>query len=148
LQAQPFTANQTYDFSGTLRPKYISGALLSTIRVLQATPEELQALLQGHPYIGNMISARNEASTYASLRELLLAKVNVAKFQSDRERLGKLLLDGVPQSNRQVMALTIQVEERELARSAIALVGRYQAALDALGEAYVPPDGRQPSVVL
>ncbi len=95
-----------------------------------------------------MISARNEASTYASLRELLLAKVNVAKFQSDRERLGKLLLDGVPQSNRQVMALTIQVEERELARSAIALVGRYQAALDALGEAYVPPDGRQPSVVL
>jgi hypothetical protein len=150
LQAQPLTAEQTYDFAGTLRPNFISGALLSTVRVIQATPEELQALLDGTtPYIGTMVSVRNETSTYTSLRELLLAKLNVAKFQQDRERLGKLLLDGVPQSDRRVMALTIQVEERDLAKVCMNFVGKCQAALDRDGEAYVPPDtrsGKTPSV--
>jgi len=151
LQAQPLTAAQTYDFSGTLRPNFISGALLSTVRVMQSTAEELRGLLDGTvPYIGNIVSTRNEASTYASLREILLARLNVSKFQQDRERLGKLLLDGVPQTNRTVMALVIQVEERELCKHCMGLVGKFQAALERDGEAYVPPDtrsGRTPSVL-
>jgi hypothetical protein len=148
LQGQPFTALQTYDFTGTLRPDFISGALLSTVRVMQASPAELQGLLGGQPYIGNMVSVANEARTYSSLRELLVARLEVDKVEADLQTLGKLLLDGVAHSDRRVMALIIQVEERDLVQASIRLVDRCQEKLQELGESYKPLDCRtgQPSV--
>jgi hypothetical protein len=75
--------------SGTLRGDgFISPSLLATIRVIQATDDEM-------PFIGRvfasedsedetdtatvtcrMISVRNEMAAYTSLRELLLAKLH------------------------------------------------------------------------
>jgi hypothetical protein len=147
LNDQPLTAEQNYDFTGTLRTGWISPNLLATVRVLQASGEELSALLRGHPFIYNMVGPANEKRTYDSLRDLLLNKLNVDKAEEDRARLGKLLLDGVSHSNRTVMALMIQVEERETVQSCIVLLDQCTAKLEELGEDYVSPDSRgTPSV--
>eukprot|EP00605_Chrysophyceae_sp_TOSAG23-4_P001157 GSChrysophyteH1.ASY1.ANO1.1264.1 assembled CDS len=147
LESQPLTAEQNYDFTGTLRTNWISPALLATVRILQATGDELQAVHMGHPFIYNMVSAANEARTLVSLRELLVSKLDVEKVEDERKRLGGLLLEGVPHSNRAVMALIIQVEEREVVQSCITMLDRCQEKLQELGESYVPLDSRgKPSV--
>jgi len=150
LQQQPYTAQQNYDFTGTLKPNWISGALLSTIRVMQASPEELHGLQMGRPFIYNIITPENEGKTYIALRELLINRLNVEKVEEERGRLGNLLLDGVPHSNRLVMALMIQVEEREVIQSCIAYLDKCMVSLNELGKDYIPPDARdkQPSVVV
>jgi hypothetical protein len=72
LQSHPLTAQQTYDFTGTLRGGgFVSRALLASIRVIQATEEEMNNLPRA---LEGMISVRNERASYQSLFELLSRK--------------------------------------------------------------------------
>lgn len=140
LEGHPLTAQgQTYDFVGTLRGGgFISPALLSTIRVIQISDED--ELSRGaNAFSGAMISVRNEAATYASLRALLQARMNVETAESDKKRLGEMLLDGAALCDRQVMALVIRVEERELIQECLCNVGQWALDLEDKGELHIPP---------
>lgn len=63
---------------------WISPNLLATIRIIQATEDEFAIIGTGEAtdeggvrstYDGGVVSKRNEMATYASLRELLYAKL-------------------------------------------------------------------------
>eukprot|EP01037_Dinobryon_pediforme_P023755 gene23755-25304_t len=112
LHSHPLTAVQTYDFSGTIREGFVSAALLATIRVIQATEEELPNIYKA--FLGQMVSLRNEKASYVSLKNLLIARLNPETAESDRSRLGEMLLCDVPTSDRLFCALVIRVEERDL----------------------------------
>lgn len=73
LQSHPLTQNQTYDFHGTIRPNYVSPALLATIRVIQADGSDWANI--NRAFEGRMVSVRNEAASYVSLRNLLTARL-------------------------------------------------------------------------
>jgi hypothetical protein len=79
LDSHSLTQNQTYDFNGTIRPNYVSPALLATIRVIQANEEELANV--ENAYKGEMISVRNEHASYLSLRGLLVQRMKVEVAQ-------------------------------------------------------------------
>lgn len=79
LQKSALTREQTYDFKGTVRPGYVSPALLATIRVIQADESELPLLQRAVQ--GRMLSLRNEAATYVSLRNFIIARMNVDRAQ-------------------------------------------------------------------
>ena len=114
LQGNALTAQQNYDFSGTLRGGgWVSPALLATIRVIQiadeaelaaaeaaaeAAEEEGDEAVQSStkrlgPFLQS-ISVRNEAAMLGSLTALLTARLAVEAAEADRLRLGELLLDG------------------------------------------------------
>lgn len=75
LQEHSLTSDQTYDFTGTIRPNFVSAALLATIRVIQADPTEYSNI--NNAFEGKMISPRNELATYTSLKSLLLVRLKV-----------------------------------------------------------------------
>ena len=75
LSAHELTRVPTYDFEGTLRPGYVSPALLATIRIMQADASELEC--SEAAFRGEMLSVRNETATYVSLRQLLLNGMRV-----------------------------------------------------------------------
>ena len=75
LNSHELTREQTYDFVGTLRPGFISPALLATIRIVQADHSELE--FSEAAFRGEMISVRNEKASYISLRGLLLNGMKV-----------------------------------------------------------------------
>jgi hypothetical protein len=77
LAKHSLTAEQTYDFKGTIRPNYIAPALLATIRVIQATEEELEEELIERAFVGEMVSVRNEMASYTSLRNLIIARMKL-----------------------------------------------------------------------
>lgn len=79
LQSNPLTRNQTYDFKGTIRPGYVSPALLATIRVIQAEEGELPLLQRAVQ--GRMLSVRNEAAAYVSLRNFITNRMDVERAQ-------------------------------------------------------------------
>lgn len=81
LSSHELTRTPTYDFEGTLRPGYVSPALLATIRIMQADASELE--FSEAAFRGEMLSVRNETATYVSLRQLLLhgMKVETAKVR-------------------------------------------------------------------
>ena len=144
LDQHTLTANQTYDFTGTLRKlrgegASVSAALLAMIRVIQVGNEEELAQVE-NAYKGQIISVRNETATYASLRALLMARMDVERAESDKKRLGELLLDGASLGSREVMALVIRVEERELVGECLRLINEWSAELLERGDLYVPPD--------
>lgn len=159
LEENPLTAHgQTYDFRGTLRSSssssggeggagggnvgFISPALLATIRVIQiSNVDELSRA--SNAFAGVMISVRNEAATYASLRALLQSRMNVETAESDKKRLGEMLLDGATLGDRQVMALVIRVEERELIQECLCRIVQWSLDLEDKGEVYIPPDSYQ-----
>lgn len=139
LQSNELTYNQTYDFVGTIRDNYISPALLATIRIIQINDvEELSKA--ANAFKGQIISTRNEAATYASLKNLILAKMHVEQAESDKKKLGEMLLDGVNLDNRLLIAIIIRSEERELYSSILALVDTLNLKLESEGDLYIPPD--------
>ena len=77
------TKDPTYDFTGTLRPGFISPALLATIRIVQAKESELECAEAA--FRGEMLSVRNETASYVGLRNLLLnaMKVETAKVSTN-----------------------------------------------------------------
>jgi len=139
LQNHALTATQPYDFTGTLREKYISPALLATVRVIQATEEELDGDIE-NAYIGAMVSTRNEMATLTSLASLLQARVNVEAAEADKTQLGEMLLASTHPSNRLLMALIIRVDERDLAQECFELVLKCIGDLEEQGELYKPLD--------
>ena len=143
LLAHPLTAVQTYDFTGTLRDGgSISAALLAYVRVIQATEEEIQDV--ENAFVGTMISVRNEAATYTSLRNLLQVRLQAEVAEADKLALGEMLLDNTPICNRKLMALIIRVDERDLVSEALIRIQGWQASLEDLQEMYVPPDASLP----
>jgi hypothetical protein len=138
LQSNALTRHQTYDFKGTVRPEYVSPALLATIRVIQADESELPLLQRAVQ--GKMISLRNEAASYVSLRNFIISRMNVEQAQvgivlciiptptwffcnfstlcvyeqADATKLGEMLLDDVNHGDRLRCALIVRVEERKL----------------------------------
>ncbi len=73
-QRQLSTSYHTYDFAGTIRPNFVSTKLITMIRIIQATEEELLLLSSGTKL--TMVSVRNEQATYTSLIELLSLRLN------------------------------------------------------------------------
>eukprot|EP01038_Epipyxis_sp_PR26KG_P005618 gene5618-7760_t len=140
LLENELTKVQTYDFKGTIRENYISPALLATIRVIQADEDELKNI--DRAFKGQMISLRNEAATYVSLRNLLVARMKVENAESDRQNLGEMLLNNTDYSNRLLCALIVRVDERDLLQEAVTLVNNWIQSLNLLGDEYQPPDCR------
>jgi len=139
LQSNELTYNQTYDFIGTIRDNYISPALLATIRIIQINDED-ELSKANNAFNGQIISHRNEAASYTSLKNLILAKMHVEQAESDKKTLGEMLLDGVGLDNRLLMAIIIRSEERDLYSNVLALVDILQTRLDSEGDLYIPPD--------
>lgn len=164
LQGNKLTSYQGYDFVGTLREDWIAPALLTTVRVIQATQDELPQLPRA--FNGGMVSVRNEAACYASLKQLLIARMRPDRAESDRRELAGLLLeldaaepgasvdsvfDGLVASAgadataryRRMMALTVRSEEAALLVRCCGLLDDWTARLRAEMETYVPPDADQ-----
>jgi hypothetical protein len=76
INTNALTNKQPYDFDGTLRSGWISPSLLATVRVIQASTDEDISKI-GNAFVGKMISVKNEASSYKSLKDLLVARMNV-----------------------------------------------------------------------
>lgn len=167
LMNNKLTAHQGYDFVGTLREDWISPALLATLRVIQATPQELPVLPKA--FVGGMVSVRNEAAVYSSLKQLLIARMRIDRVEADRRELAGMLLDmdaekpgasvesvfdglvTAAQSDadglrvateryRKVMALTIRTEETELLVKVCGLLDIWTARLKAEMDGYRPMD--------
>eukprot|EP01041_Mallomonas_annulata_P003765 gene3765-7475_t len=143
LDNNPLTHDQLYDFTGTLRENWISPALLTTIRVIHTTAEEMGDIQRA--FLGEMISYRNEMISYVSLRNLMLHRMKPEKVESDRRQLGELLLANTEPNSRLLMALIIRVEERELIQSCLGIVDGWIARLETDKESYIPPDHHHPS---
>lgn len=79
LSSNALTKDQYYDFTGTIREGFVAPALLATIRVIQANQDELPRI--ANAFRGEMISVRNELSTYNALRELVVVRMNPSKAQ-------------------------------------------------------------------
>lgn len=80
LRSHPLTAEQTYDFRGTVRSGgYISPALLATVRIIAA--DESDMLEVNKALDGEMISARNELAALRSLHGLLVARMQPAQSE-------------------------------------------------------------------
>jgi len=139
LNSNELTYNQTYDFVGTIRDNYISPGLLATIRIIQINDED-ELSNADKAFKGQIISKRNEAATYASLKNLILAKMHVEQAESDKKTLGEMLLDGISLDNRLLIAIIIRSEERELYSSILALVDSLILKLESEGDLYIPPD--------
>lgn len=140
LQSHKLTQNQTYDFNGTIRDNYISASLLATIRITQIDNED-ELNNAENAFNGCMISIRNENATYSSLRSLLLSKMNVEFAESDKEKLGKILLDGkISLSDRSLMSLVIKVDERDLMTEILAMIDNWIIQLQDQGELFIPFD--------
>jgi hypothetical protein len=77
LTSRDLTRDQPYDFSGTIRPEFVSGSLLATARVLQCTEVELDSVAIEKIYAGKMCSKRKELATYQSLRTLLSLRASI-----------------------------------------------------------------------
>lgn len=140
ISENPLTNNQTYDFKGTISDNYVSPALLATIRVIQATEEELT--LVDNAFNGKIISVRNELATYKALRELVVARMNPSLAEVERRQLGEMLLGNVPSSDRALMALIVKVDERDLLQDTIPLIDSWVAKLEESdsSDKYTPPD--------
>lgn len=83
LRSHPLTAEQTYDFRGTVRSNgYISPALLATVRIIAA--DESDMLEHSKAFDSEMISVRNEIAALRSLHGLL-----VARMQPDQSEVNK-----------------------------------------------------------
>lgn len=109
------TKQQTYDFTGTIRPNYISSALLTTIRVIQLDSDEIEMIeekLFNNPK--KIITIRNELATYTALKKLIEVKVKPEIIGRDRLELESLLQSNTSLSNRKLMALIIRVDEQTL----------------------------------
>lgn len=139
LQNHELTNNQSYDFKGTLRPNYVSPALLTTIRVIQADDDDMMNIERA--YSGHMVSYRNEAATYTSLRNLIIARMKIDEAESDKLKLGELLLADTDCSDRRLCSMIVKVEERELLVEVLTMVNGWIDSLDLLKEEYVPSDG-------
>ena len=129
LAANPLTAaGHTYDFSGTLRPGRISPALLATIRVVQATADELPVIARA--FEGAIVSVRNERATYAALIELVRQRQGTRfVLDDDRKALAAAIATGASSEDRKLMALTVRVSEGNLLRSTLELLSRLQQKL-------------------
>jgi hypothetical protein len=142
LSENELTRDQKYDFEGTIKPGYIAPALLSTLRICNASPEELQSADQIYKvFRGSMMNVRNEDAAYSSLLELLQANFNQEKLAEDKLQLHDLLLANKSTGDRRVMALFIRIDEQELYKETIEMVQGLRTKLNAELEAYTPPDG-------
>mmetsp|Transcript_12481 Transcript_12481/g.12567 ORF Transcript_12481/g.12567 Transcript_12481/m.12567 type:complete len:394 (+) Transcript_12481:1-1182(+) len=140
LENHELTQEQLYDFTGTLREKWISPSLLATIRVIHANEHEMENI--ENAFHGGMISTRNEMVSYVSLRNLLLARLKPEKVETDRLKLRELMASqhDADEHPRLLMALITRVEERELIQSCLEMVDSWMATLENKGEDYTPPD--------
>jgi len=75
LSAHTLTKQQPYDFSGTVRPGYISPALLATVRIIQCNEEEIETGAFQLAFEGRLVSVRNEVAAYTSLKSLIGARI-------------------------------------------------------------------------
>jgi hypothetical protein len=64
LKSHPMTANQTYDFRGTLRRDKIALALLATVRITKLKSEEEIKELAAKAFQPKPISKENELACY------------------------------------------------------------------------------------
>ncbi len=143
LNKHDLTREQSYDFGGTLKPNYISPALLSTLRILNANAEELQQADKIQRALnGKMMSVRNETAAYASLKELLEANLKQERLVEDKLDLHEKLASGCDTANRKVIALIIRVDEQELYKETLAYLAKLTVELEEKGDDFSPPDGR------
>lgn len=73
LKSQPLTAEQTYDFKGTIRDHYVCPALLATCRVIKADEADWANI--ENAFRGEIISVKNELAAYESLYGLIIARM-------------------------------------------------------------------------
>ena len=79
LRSHPLTQEQTYDFKGTIRSKYVSPALLATCRVIKADEEDWPNI--ENAFHGKLVSVKNELAAYESLYGLVVGRMTVEKAQ-------------------------------------------------------------------
>ena len=143
LNKHELTKDQSYDFEGTIKPNYISPALLSTLRILNANTEELQQADKiKRALSGSIISVRNETAAYASLKELLEANLQAERLVEDKLQLHEKLSRNSPGSDRRVMALIIRIDEQELYKETLDYLAKLTTELNEQGDDYQPPDAR------
>ena len=144
LQSNKLTSNQTYDFEGTIRPNYISPALLSTVRIIQCNDAEIKSGNYKNTFEGVMISFRNERATYNALKQLITARMKSEKTEEDERSLKEMLkIKSDARSistDRKFMALVIRVQERELLRDTLTMLDEWIENLEDFKDDYVVPE--------
>jgi Rubisco LSMT substrate-binding len=149
LQENALTAQQQYDFSGTIRKSNIQqcvicAALLATARIIAMTQDELQQELEHHAFKGQMISVRNEQAVYTSLIALLKRKhdsYTMAEYSNDDDCSSSTSESSHSMHRyRYNMALQVVTDEKMLLTEAIALLSDELQSLHIRGVAFIPMD--------
>ena len=142
LQSNKLTSNQTYDFEGTVRPDYISPALLSTVRIMQCNDAEIKSGNYKNTFDGVMISIRNERATYNALKQLITARMKMEKANEDKNELKEMLKSksDIRSTDRKFMALVIRVEERELLEDTLTMLDEWIEHLEDDKNDYIVPE--------
>ena len=147
LQSNKLTSNQTYDFEGTIRPNYISPALLSTVRIIQCSDNDIKSGNYRNTFDGVMISIRNERATYNALKQLIIARMRMDKADEDQSELKKMLKSKSEirgnSTDRKFMALVIRVEERELLQDTLTMLDEWIENLEDDKNDYVIPERKK-----
>lgn len=140
LEGHPLTSQQTYDFEGTLKPDWISPALLATIRVIQAQPEEFQQIEKA--FRGQMISVRNELASYTALKSMLQQKLDrfPTTIEQDKDILRNMVREGRPTSDWEFMCTFVRLEDKQVFQGALELLDRYIQECSTQQTEYRPPD--------
>mmetsp|Transcript_40965 Transcript_40965/g.52769 ORF Transcript_40965/g.52769 Transcript_40965/m.52769 type:complete len:202 (+) Transcript_40965:86-691(+) len=125
LQANPLTANQDYNFTGTLHGDGVSIALMATLRIIHlATQEEFNNASKA---FSGKVSPRNEAAAVSSLVGILKRKLTNYRtsMEEDEEALrqlsspaesGESLTVG---ENRSRMALMVRLSDKKTIQETI-----------------------------
>lgn len=79
LKSHALTAEQTYDFKGTIRERYVSPALLATCRVIKTEEDDWEFV--ENAFNGKMVSVKNELAAYESLYGLVVGRMQADKAQ-------------------------------------------------------------------
>lgn len=128
LDGNALTKEQSYDFTGTITNNGISSALMATLRIIQANKEELDNDSASKAFKGEILTARNEAACYWSLKNALTAQIDAEQLATHKEKLSAL--DDVDATGtREYMALRIVVDEKTLMQDTIELLDKLNAHL-------------------
>jgi hypothetical protein len=134
LKSHPMTANQTYDFRGTLRRDRISLALLTTVRIVQLRSEEQLLELAAQAFQPKPINKEHELACYQAIiaaceRKLDMGNQFRAVRNKDNGKCSKDKLDA---------AFRVHHDDAVVLQDTIATLVQWSAALEADPANFVP----------
>ncbi|KAH9112996.1 hypothetical protein AeMF1_012754 [Aphanomyces euteiches] len=137
LESHPLTAQQTYDFDGTLLGHTVSERLLAMVRVVLMQEDEIR--LRNNAFSQAMVSRRNEIAVYDNLTIACRRKLQAftTTLNDDVAALEAGNID-----KRMAFALRVRIEDKQILQDTIYTLAKWKAFLlqqDERNTAVYPP---------